>query len=304
MSVDRATAKHRHTHAGADYVFCGARCAQKFAADPARYLAPAPPAPPPAAPAHAAHGTVWTCPMHPEVQADAPGPCPICGMALEPAGAAEHTDNPELRDMTRRFCDRARRSPCRSSRSRWAGLLPPATARWVEFLLASPIVLWAAAPFFARAVASVRNRALNMFSLIGLGVAIAYGESVAATLAPGFFPGDSAAVYYESASVIVVLVLLGQVLELRAREGTRGAIRALMDLAPKTARRIGAGGREDEVPVAHIRAGELPARAAGRERAGRRRRAPTAKARSTRRWSPAKRCRSRKARARSSSAAP
>ncbi len=256
MSVVRATAKHRHTHEGADYVFCGARCREKFVADPARYLSP--PAPPPAEPehaAHAAHDTAWTCPMHPEVRADHPGPCPLCGMALEPLEAA-HADNPELRDMTRRFSISAALAVPLVA-IEMGGLLPPAPARWIEFLLASPIVLWAGAPFFARAVASVKNRALNMFSLIGLGVAISYAESVAATLAPGFFPGASAAVYYESAAIIVVLVLLGQVLELSAREGTRGALRALMDLAPKVARRIGSDGREDEVPVAHIRVGEL-----------------------------------------------
>ncbi|HUK58135.1 MAG TPA: heavy metal translocating P-type ATPase [Stellaceae bacterium] len=256
MRVDRAAAKHRHTHDGADYFFCGARCREKFMTEPERYLASATAAPAaPAAVPAAAHGGAWTCPMHPEVTADAAGPCPLCGMALEPVAAAA-TDNPELADMTRRF---------------WIGAvfalplvvlamtdaLPPSSARWIEFLLASPVVLWAGAPFFARAVASVRNRALNMFSLIGLGVAIAYAESVAVTLKPDLFPGGGSGVYYESAAVIVVLVLLGQVLELRAREGTRGAIRALMNLAPKTARRIAADGHEDEVPVAQIRVGDV-----------------------------------------------
>ena len=249
MSVDRAAAKNRLTHEGTEYFFCGARCREKFAADPARYLAPPPP------PAPAPEGTLWTCPMHPEVRAEKPGPCPICGMALEPMDAAAPAENPELRDITRRFwASAALAVPLVAIEM--GGLFSPGVAHWVELALASPIVLWAGWPFFARAAASVKNCALNMFSLIGLGVAIAYGESVAATLAPGLFPGGSGDVYYESAAVIVVLVLLGQVLELRARERTGGAIRALMDLAPKTARRIAADGREDEVPIAHILAGE------------------------------------------------
>jgi len=248
MRVDPATARNHLRHDGADYFFCGARCREKFAADPARYLAP------PAPDAPSAEGTVWTCPMHPEVRADMPGPCPVCGMALEPMGAAR-ADNPELRAMTRRFWAGAALAVPLVAIA-MGGFLPPVAARWTELLLASPVVLWAGYPFFVRAAASVRNRALNMFSLIGLGVAIAYGESVAATVAPGLFLGAGGAVYYESAAVIVVLVLLGQVLELRARERTGGAIRALLDLAPKTARRIGADGREDEVPVAAIHVGD------------------------------------------------
>jgi Cu+-exporting ATPase len=245
MTVDPAAAKHRHAHGGAEYFFCGAGCRQKFAADPARYLAPAPAT---AAPPQGA--AAWTCPMHPEVQASAPGACPLCGMALEPRDATATPENPELRAMMRRLYVSALLAVPLVLLA-MSDMLRPSLARWTEFLLASPVVLWAGAPFFARGAASLKNRSLNMFSLIALGTGAAYAESVAATLAPGLLPD----VYYESAAVIVVLVLLGQVLELRARERTGGAIRALLDLAPKTARRIAAKGEED-VPVADVKAGD------------------------------------------------
>src|SRR6185437_7850222 len=261
MSVDPQKTPHRARWRDQDYFFCNPKCREKFIADPAKYLASKPAdAPPPAAP-----GTVWTCPMHPEIRRDRPGACPICGMALEPAGIPpEAGPNPELVDMTRRF---------------WIGLalalpvvlidmgghwlhIESALAVWLQFALASPVVLWAGAPFFARGWASLRHRSLNMFSLIALGTGAAYLYSLAATVAPGLFPaslrqdGGMVAVYFEAAAVITVLVLLGQVLELRARERTGSAIRALLDLAPKTARRIGADGSDEEIALERVQQGD------------------------------------------------
>ena len=208
----------------------------------------------------------YTCPMHPEVRRRAPGVCPICGMALEPVAAAQAGPNPELIDMTRRF---------------WIGLalalpvvaldmlgaminrvLPPIVNVWMQFLLSTPVVLWAGRPFFTRAWASVRNRSLNMFTLIALGTGVAWIYSFIATCAPGLFPAafrgkeGTVEVYYEAAAAITVLVLLGQVLELKARENTSGAIRALLALAPRTARRIAAGG-EEEVALDMLAVGDL-----------------------------------------------
>ena len=268
MMVDPVTAKHRATHAGRTFFFCGDGCRTRFVADPHRYLHPKPHAD---APAHAhvpaSPGTIYTCPMHPEVRQTGPGACPICGMALEPVEpTAETGPNPELRDMRRRF---------------WIGLalaipvvvldmgapllrhlLAPAVSNWVQFVLATPVVLWVGWPFFVRGVASVRTRSLNMFTLIALGTGAAWLDSVVATLAPGVFPpgfravDGSVPVYFEAAAVITVLVLLGQVLELRAREQTGGAIRALLGLAPKTARRLGADGAEEDVPVETVARGD------------------------------------------------
>ena len=210
-------------------------------------------------------GTIYTCPMHPQIRQPAPGACPICGMALEPVTAgAEAIGNPELTDMTRRFW--------------WALVLsvpvlilemggeflpiPPGISTWLQCLLATPVVLWAGLPFFQRAWTSVVNRSLNMFSLIALGTGAAWLYSVVALLAPGLFPpaargmGGVVAVYFEAASVITVLVLLGQVLELRARESTGGAIRALLNLAPKTARRLTATGDDEEIPIDQIAVGD------------------------------------------------
>ena len=262
MTVDPAAAKHQAEHAGTAYYFCCAGCRTKFLADPARYLTPQPrPAPPPAAP-----GTIYTCPMHPQVRQEGPGACPICGMALEPAlPGAEAGPNPELADMNRRFwIALALALPVfvleMGAHAGLDRLVPPRISLWLQFLLATPVVLWAGWPFFRRAAASVRNRALNMFSLIGLGVGVAYGYSLIATFAPGLFPpamrmDGLVPVYYEAAAVITVLVLLGQVLELKARARTGGAIRALLKLAPRTARRIGAAG-DEEVPLDAVRPGD------------------------------------------------
>ncbi len=267
MKVDPATSKHRVERGGTVFHFCSAGCREKFAADPAKYLAPKQATPP----ASADDEAIYTCPMHPQVRQRGPGNCPICGMALEPLTvAAEAGPNPELVDITRRF---------------WIGLaltlpivvlemgghvpalglhhlIPPRLSAWVMFLLATPVVLWAGWPFFVRGWASVVSRNLNMFTLIALGTGAAYLYSVVATLAPGVFPAgfrgmDGAVpIYFEAAAVITVLVLLGQVLELRAREQTGGAIRALLDLAPKTARRIRADGSDEEITLAEVHVGD------------------------------------------------
>jgi Cu+-exporting ATPase len=268
MSVDPRKTAHRTRVEARDYFFCGAKCSEKFIADPAKYLAPQPaepPAPPPAP------GTVWTCPMHPQIRQDRPGSCPICGMALEPAAAAPDTGpNPELIAMTRRFWfGMALALPvvvlemgAHISALRLHDYISPAASLWTQFALASPVVLWAGWPFFERGWASLRNRSLNMFSLIALGVGAAYLYSLAATFAPGLFPaglrqdGGMIAVYYEAAAVITVLVLLGQVLELRARERTGGAIRALLNLAPRTARRLRADGSDEEIPLDQVQRGD------------------------------------------------
>ena len=243
MRVDSATAQHRAEHAGESYFFCGRGCRDKFTADPAKYLSPGP------APVPVPDGAIWTCPMHPQVRQNGPGPCPICGMALEPLEPAAGVDNPELAEMSRRF---------------WVCLvltLPVAAlgmfaehtplVPWIECALATPVVLWGGAPFFVRAWVSIRSLRLNMFTLIGLGTGIAYLDSVASLLVP------SLPAYFEAASVIVTLVLLGQVLELKARARTGNAIRALLDLAPTTARRITSDGAEADVPLAGVKPGNL-----------------------------------------------
>lgn len=224
---------------------------------------------PPVDPATVAEGAIWTCPMHPEVRRDGPGSCPICGMALEPLEPAlDEGPNPELIDMTRRFwvCG-AFTVPLLVIAMgmelfawKW---LPMRTATWVQLALATPVVVWGGWPFFERLWSSLMNRHLNMFTLIGLGVGVAYGYSLVATLAPGIFPaslhtmGGTVPVYYGAAAVITTLVLLGQVLELRARSATGRAIRALLGLAPKTARRVGADGSEEDIPLDHVHVGDL-----------------------------------------------
>ena len=268
MSVDPATAKHRHDYRGKTHYFCGARCRDKFIAEPEKYLNPPPAGPaPPAAPA----GVPWTCPMHPEIVRDGPGACPKCGMELEPASVtAADAPNPALIDMSRRFwialalalplfvlamADDLLGGPM--SRA-----LTPAGFVWLQFALASPVVLWAGAPFFVRGWQSVVNRSLNMFTLIALGTGIAYGDSVIAALAPGLFPAGHGgmhghvAVYFEASAVIVTLVLLGQVLELRARAQTNDAIRALLNLAPKQARILRGDGREEDIPLDQVKVGD------------------------------------------------
>ena len=262
MNVDPHQTPHRHELRGQTYYFCSAGCRTKFAADPDRYLGDK--APTPARP-----DAIYTCPMHPEVRQVGPGSCPICGMALEPLDVtAEAGPNPELADMTRRF---------------WIGLaltlpvlalemgghltnlhmlLGQQTGNWLQLMLGTPAVLWAGWPFFERGWASVKSRNLNMFTLIALGTGVAWVYSVIATAFPFLFPAGvrgpegAVAVYFEAASVITVLVLLGQVLELRAREQTSGAIKALLNLAPKTARRVRPDGGDEEVTLDQVLAND------------------------------------------------
>ena len=262
MTVDPKTAKHKAEHKGHTYYFCSAGCRTKFEAAPEKYLDKA------EEPAVA--GAVYTCPMHPEIRQVGPGSCPICGMALEPVTVtAESGPNPELADMTRRF---------------WIGLglavpvlilemgghltgltmlLGQQVSNWLQFALATPVVLWAGWPFFVRGWQSLVTRNLNMFTLIALGTGVAWTYSVIATFAPQIFPeafrqmDGAVAVYFEAAAVITVLVLLGQVLELWARERTSGAIKALLGLAPKTARRVNADGKDEDVSLEHIAVGDL-----------------------------------------------
>jgi Cu+-exporting ATPase len=269
MTVDPATAR-RVSHEGHDYYFCSENCVKKFTADPAAYLAPKPAS----APAEAAAeqpDVIYTCPMHPEVRQKGPGSCPICGMALEPlTPTAAPEDDSELRDMSRRF---------------WIGAaltLPLLIAAmgemiaafdfgarfgygvtgWAQLLLVTPVVLWAGWPFFVRGWQSVVRRSLNMFTLIALGVGAAYAFSVFALLFPGALPASMSAghghasLYFEAAAVITVLVLLGQVLELRARSRTSSAIKALLGLAPKTAHRLDTAGKESDVPLDEVQIGD------------------------------------------------
>ncbi len=265
MSVDPHTSLHRATHAGRTQYFCSAGCKTKFEAGPQRYLNPAqtkPTAPTPV-------GTIYTCPMHPQVRQVGPGNCPICGMALEPEiASADAGPNPELADFTRRFwIGAALTIPVFALEmgGHLTGLthaIGQQTSNWLQFLFATPVVLWAGWPLLERGWASVRNRSLNMFTLIALGVGVAYLYSLVATFAPALLPPTfrimdrAVAVYFEAAAVITVLVLLGQVLELRARESTGGAIRALLDLAPKTARRIRSDGTEEEIGLDQVGVGD------------------------------------------------
>ena len=332
MKVDPAHPRGgTFTHAGKTYGFCNPRCRERFAADPERYLASAPPAAGhaqaghgpdvPLASAHHEHGSAaahedqasprlasaerepdaawvcpmdpevvsarpgpcpkcgmaleprapaaaskveWVCPMHPQIVRDAPGACPICGMALEPRTVTlQEPVNPELKDMERRLLVSVPFTVALLviAMAPMVGWHPPEWIGWLELALATPVVLWAGAPFFARAAASVRNRSPNMFTLIGLGVGVAYVFSVVATLAPGWFPDTFRThgrvnVYFEPAAVIVALVLVGQVLELRARSATGGALRALLKLQPAVARRV-EGGLERDVPLAEVHVGDL-----------------------------------------------
>ena len=265
MTVNPETARHRTTHHGEAVYFCSAGCKTKFEADPERYLAPR------EAEAPADPTVIYTCPMHPEIRQVGPGSCPICGMALEPEiASADSGPNPELLDMTRRF---------------WIGLalslpvvvlemgvhlfpalkhmVPQSLSNWLQLVFATPVVLWAGLPFFERGWRSLVTMQLNMFTLIAMGTGVAWVYSVIATLLPGLFPAalqghdGSVPVYFEAAAVITVLVLLGQVLELKARDRTSGAIKALLGLAPKTARRIDAQGKEDEIALDQVMAGDL-----------------------------------------------
>jgi P-type Cu+ transporter len=263
MTVDPATSQHRFDYRGETFHFCSAGCRTKFAAEPQKYLDDNKPKA--AAPA----GTIYTCPMHPQIRQIGPGACPICGMALEPEVASlDAPPNPELTDMTRRF---------------WIGLvlsLPAVVlemgghlvgghgwvdqtlSNWIQLAFATPVVLWAGWPFFVRGWQSLVTRNLNMFTLIAMGTGVAYGYSLVGTIAPGIFPatfrghGGAVSVYFEAAAVITVLVLLGQVLELRAREATSGAIKALLQLAPKTARLVDHDGADHEVQIDSLKVGD------------------------------------------------
>lgn len=263
MTVDPTKTVHHAAHDGSDYHFCSAGCRTKFVADPENYLGDAPRSEPKATP-----GAIWTCPMHPEIRQEGAGTCPICGMALEPEEPSlDDAPNPELVDFTRRFWVSAVLAVPLLIVSMIAEMLglqivSPAASPWVQLALTAPIVLWAGKPFFERGWASIRTRHLNMFTLIAIGVGAAFLYSLVATFAPGLFPptfrmhGGMVPVYYEAAGVVVTLVLLGQVLELRARAATGRAIRALMDLAPKTARRVGADGSDEEVPLGEVVGGD------------------------------------------------
>ena len=263
MSVDPATSKHRHEYDGETFHFCSDGCRTKFAADPAKYLEKK--QPPPAMPA----GTIYTCPMHPEIRQEGPGTCPICGMALEPdVVSLDDAPNPELADMTRRFWIGALLSvpvvvlEMGGHLVGGHGLIEPTLSNWIQFVFATPVVLWAGWPFFVRGWQSMQTRNLNMFTLIAMGTGVAYVYSVIATVVPQVFPAafrghdGAVAVYFEAAAVITILVLLGQVLELRAREATSGAIKALLRLAPKTARRIGDDGHDHEVEIDQLAVGD------------------------------------------------
>ena len=259
MTVDVNAGKPRADYQGTTYHFCCNGCRGKFIADPQKYLGAREPEP-------AIEGAIYTCPMHPEIRQQGPGPCPICGMALEPElPTADAGPNPELADMSRRF---------------WVGLVlaipvmvlemsghfglhfvSPALSNLYQFALATPVVLWAGWPFFVRGWQSLLTRNLNMFTLIAMGTGVAYVYSVVATFAPGVFPDafrghGAVAVYFEAASMITVLVLIGQVLELRAREATSGAIKALLDLAPKTARHVKDDGGDEEIALDAVQLGD------------------------------------------------
>jgi len=249
---------HHAVHGGQTYRFCSANCLDKFKAEPQRYLAPA-------EAEVAATGGEYTCPMHPEVRQAGPGACPKCGMALEPVQPqAEAEDNPELRDFRRRFWWTLPLTIVVTAIAMSGGLFDPllgAARPWVELALATPVVLWSGWPFFARGARSVLDRSPNMWTLIGLGTSAAYLYSVAATLAPGLFPASfqvegQVAVYFEAAAVIISLTLFGQILELKARSETGAAIRALLGLAPKTARRLNEDGSEEDIPLAHVHPGD------------------------------------------------
>ena len=263
MTVDPHTAKHRADYHGHPYYFCSAGCRTKFVNGPQKYLDVREPEP-------VAEDSVYTCPMHPQIRQVGPGSCPICGMALEPELAGSDIGpNPELIDMSRRFwIGIALTVPIfvLEMGSHIAGAhswVDPTLSNYVQFAFATPVVLWAGWPFFVRGWQSLVTRNLNMFTLIAMGTGVAYAYSLIATFAPGLFPqafrgghGGAPATYFEAASVITVLVLMGQVLELRAREATSGAIRALLGLAPKTARRVKDDDSDEDVSLDEIHAGD------------------------------------------------
>ncbi len=251
MSVTKATAKHRLERHGTTHYFCSARCLEKFRVGQA--------------PVAASATATFTCPMHPEVRQTGPGVCPICGMALESElPGVEEEENPELKDFSRRFWITLPLSVVvvllAMSGDRWTAVTG-GTRIWLELALATPVVLWAGWPFFVRCVSSIRTGNPNMWTLIGIGVGAAFGYSLAAALVPGLFPASfvvdgRVAVYFEAAAVIVSLTLLGQLLELKARSKTSAAIKALLGLAPKTARRLRDDGTEEDVPLTEVVVGD------------------------------------------------
>ncbi|WP_439608077.1 heavy metal translocating P-type ATPase [Hydrogenophaga sp.] len=257
-----AQSGHMLTHEGHTFYFCSGKCQGKFAANPLQYLAPKPPA----EASSAVAGAIYTCPMHPEVRQDHPGNCPKCGMTLEPLlPDLDDDDNPELRDFQRRFWWTLPLTVVVTVLAMFGHRLQwfeSTTQTWIELVLSVPIVLWAGWPFFSRGWQSVVNRSPNMWTLIGLGTGAAFLYSVVATITPQVFPDSfismgRVAVYFEAAAVIISLTLLGQVLELKARSQTSAAIKALLRLAPKTARRIRKDGTEEDVPLTHVHVGDL-----------------------------------------------
>ncbi|MBN2396758.1 MAG: HAD-IC family P-type ATPase, partial [Deltaproteobacteria bacterium] len=262
-----ADSPHRYQYQGKDYYFCSGHCLQKFKEDPERYLKKGP-----ATPEGRADGAAcYTCPMHPEVMQDHPGSCPKCGMALEPRTVTMEEENPELVDMTRRFwISAALALPVfllAMTADLFPALLPEGLSlravQWISFILATPVVLWGGWPFFVRGWQSILTWNLNMFTLIGLGVSVAWTYSVVALLVPRVFPptmrmeGGMVHVYFEAAAMITVLVLLGQVLELRARSRTNTAIRMLLELAPNTARIVRADRTEEDIPLEQVKPGDV-----------------------------------------------
>ena len=260
-----AQSQHHSDHMGRSFFFCGPKCKTKFDANPMQYMGSATDTPIKTEVVPAAAGTIYTCPMHPEVRQDHPGNCPKCGMTLEPVmPTLEDDENPELRDFQHRFWWTLPLTLIVFVMAMFGEgfhLMDMRTQCWVELVLASPIVLWAGWPFFTRGWQSVVNRSPNMWTLIGLGTGAAYVYSVAATVAPQAFPDSfismgRVAVYFEAAAVIISLTLLGQVMELKARSQTSAAIKSLLGLAPKTARRIRADGTEEDVALTHVHIGD------------------------------------------------
>ena len=267
MKVDPDAAKHRGEHDGHTYYFCSGGCREKFLASPERYLQPAPATEPPPG---TAHGAIYTCPMHPEIRQGGPGTCPKCGMALEPLSPSVEEDDGELRKVRRKFWIAAALAVplfAVAMGPHWfgarLGMTAAAALRWLELALATPLVLWLGLDYYRRGWLGVRHRSPNMYTLIGLGVLVAFVYSLVATFAPEVFPPRTreahgmVGVYFEPAGVIVALVLLGEWLEVRARGKTSAAIRKLLDLAPRQARRVGADGHEHDVPIEHVHVGDV-----------------------------------------------
>ncbi|MCC6763483.1 MAG: YHS domain-containing protein [Deltaproteobacteria bacterium] len=255
-----ATSRHHHVHAGVTYYFCSDRCRTRFAAEPSTFLTPGE-----RASAAEEPGTVYVCPMHPEIRRDEPGTCPKCGMALEPElPSLEEQENPELVDFRRRFLWTLPLTIIVTVLAMFGhrlGWLEMATQSWLELVLSIPVVVWAGRPFFERWAQSIANKSPNMWTLIGTGTGAAFVYSVVATALPGAFPSSfvtmgRVSVYFEAAVVIISLTLFGQLLELKARSQTSSALKALLGLAPKTARRIKPDGTDEDVPLTHVHVGD------------------------------------------------